>query len=87
MTHSLSIGGGDPPPIPTSQVESMAREVQTIFPHMPIDAIVTDLQVGHERDITRVGSGVVACLKCARVNISVHKSVHESLTYAYERNR
>ena len=45
VTHSLGMGGGDPPPIPTSQVESMAREVQTIFPHMPIDVIVADLQV------------------------------------------
>jgi len=52
VTHSLSIGGGDPPPIPTSQVESMAREVQTIFPHMPIDAIVTDLQMTRSSDLT-----------------------------------
>lgn len=52
VTHSLSIGGGDPPPIPTSQVESMAREVQTIFPHMPIDVIVTDLQMTRSSDLT-----------------------------------
>jgi len=52
VTHSLSMGGSDPPPIPTSQVESMAREVQTIFPHMPIDVIVTDLQMTRSSDLT-----------------------------------
>jgi len=52
VTHSLGIGSGDPPPIPTSQVESMAREVQTIFPHMPIDTIVTDLQITRSSDLT-----------------------------------
>lgn len=52
VTHSLGIGGGDPPPIPTSQVESMAREVQTIFPHVHIDAIVTDLQMTRSSDLT-----------------------------------
>jgi len=52
VTHSLSMGGGDPPPIPTSQVESMAREVQTIFPHMPIDVIVADLQMTRSSDLT-----------------------------------
>jgi len=52
VTHSLGMGGGDPPPIPTSQVESMAREVQTIFPHMPIDVIVADLQMTRSSDLT-----------------------------------
>jgi len=52
VTHSLSIGGGDPPPIPTSQVESMAREVQTIFPHMPTDIIIADLQSTRSADLT-----------------------------------
>jgi len=52
VTHSLGIGGADPPPIPTSQVESMAREVQNIFPHMPLDVIVTDLQMTRSSDLT-----------------------------------
>jgi len=51
VTHSLSLGG-DPPPIPTSQVESMAREVMTIFPHMPMDIVIADLQITRSVDLT-----------------------------------
>lgn len=51
VTHT-SLLGERPIPIQTSQLDTMARQVHQMFPHMPMGIITDDLRVTHSVEIT-----------------------------------
>lgn len=53
VTHTqLLPNGQQPPPIQTSQLDSMARQVETVFPHIPLNVIMDDLRQTRSVDFT-----------------------------------
>lgn len=51
VTHAQLLRS-DPPPAPTSQLDAMARQVQQLFPHMPVPVIIDDLRVTRSVELT-----------------------------------
>ncbi|XP_033754158.1 E3 ubiquitin-protein ligase AMFR-like isoform X2 [Pecten maximus] len=53
VTHTqLLPQGQQPPPVQTSQLDSMARQVETVFPHIPMNVIMDDLRQTRSVDFT-----------------------------------
>ncbi|OWF34775.1 E3 ubiquitin-protein ligase AMFR-like [Mizuhopecten yessoensis] len=53
VTHTqLLPQGQQQPPIQTSQLDSMARQVETVFPHIPLNVIMDDLRQTRSVDFT-----------------------------------
>lgn len=52
VTHTQLLPGGRQRPIQTSQLDSMARQVQSVFPHIPTNVILEDLRNTRSVDFT-----------------------------------
>lgn len=52
VTHTNLLGGQPPPPVQTSQLDNMARQVQQMFPGMPLNTIVEDLRSTRSVELT-----------------------------------
>ncbi|XP_064467008.1 E3 ubiquitin-protein ligase AMFR-like isoform X2 [Ornithodoros turicata] len=52
VTHTNLLGGQQPPPVQTSQLDNMARQVQQMFPHMPLNTILEDLRSTRSVELT-----------------------------------
>lgn len=51
VTHAQLLRS-DPPPAQTSQLDAMARQVQQLFPHMPMSIIIDDLRITRSVELT-----------------------------------
>ncbi|XP_061162346.1 E3 ubiquitin-protein ligase AMFR-like [Saccostrea echinata] len=52
VTHTQLLPGGRQRPVQTSQLDSMARQVQSVFPHIPMNVIIEDLRNTRSVDFT-----------------------------------
>lgn len=52
VTHTNLLGGQPPPPVQTSQLDNMARQVQQMFPNMPLNTIMEDLRSTRSVELT-----------------------------------
>ncbi|XP_048778287.2 E3 ubiquitin-protein ligase AMFR-like [Ostrea edulis] len=52
VTHTQLLPGGRQRPVHTSQLDSMARQVQSVFPHIPMSVITEDLRNTRSVDFT-----------------------------------
>jgi autocrine motility factor receptor len=54
VTHTQILGNAHPPspPVQTSQLDNMARQVHDVFPNMALSSILEDLQVTHSVEMT-----------------------------------
>ncbi|KAK3086154.1 hypothetical protein FSP39_014404 [Pinctada imbricata] len=52
VTHTQLMPGQRQATVQTSQLDSMAREVQSVFPHIPVNVIIDDLRVTHSVEFT-----------------------------------
>ncbi|XP_063227756.1 E3 ubiquitin-protein ligase AMFR-like [Bacillus rossius redtenbacheri] len=52
VTHTQLLRSDQPQPAQTSQLDAMARQVQQLFPHLPVPTIVEDLQATRSVELT-----------------------------------
>lgn len=52
VTHTQLLRADQGPPVQTSQLDAMARQVQQLFPHMPMPVIMDDLRLTRSVEIT-----------------------------------
>lgn len=52
VTHTQLLRADQGPPVQTSQLDAMARQVQQLFPHMPMPVIMDDLRLTRSVDFT-----------------------------------